>query len=49
MSQSKRPQLLDRHGAESVIAIGAIIIAAASLRVSYDTVRTHHTRGVAAS
>ncbi len=49
MSQSKRPQLLDRHGAESVLAIGAIIIAAASLWVSYDTVRTHHTRGVAAS
>jgi hypothetical protein len=49
MSNSKLPSLLDRHWAESVLAIGAIVIAAASLWIDYDTVRTNHKLVVAAS
>jgi hypothetical protein len=49
MSQSKLPSLLDRHWAESALAIGAIVIAAASLWVGYDTMRTNHRLVVAAS
>ena len=49
MSQSKLPALLDRHWAESVLAIGAIVIASASLWVGYDTMRTNHKLVVAAS
>ena len=49
MSQFKLPSLLDRHWAESVLAIGAIVIATASLWVGYDTMRTNHKLVVAAS
>lgn len=49
MSEPKLPSLLHRHWAESVLAIGAIIIAAASLWIGYDTVRTNHKLVVAAS
>ena len=49
MTQAKLPSLLDRHWAESALAIGAIVIAAASLWVGYDTMRTNHRLVVAAS
>lgn len=35
------PSLLERHWAESALAIGAVIIAAVSLWVAYDTERTN--------
>lgn len=35
------PSLLDRHWAESALAIGAVIIAAVSLWVAYDAERTN--------
>jgi len=41
MSQNGLPSLLDRHWAESALAIGAIMIAAVSLWVAYDTERTN--------
>lgn len=41
MSEKELPSLLDRHWAESALAIGAIIIAAVSLWVAYDTERTN--------
>lgn len=41
MSDRGLPSLLERHWAESALAIGAIIIAAVSLWVAYDTERTN--------
>jgi len=41
MSDKGLPSLLERHWAESALAIGAIIIAAVSLWVAYDTERTN--------
>lgn len=41
MSEKGLPSLLDRHWAESVLAIGAVVIAAVSLWVAYDTERTN--------
>lgn len=41
MSDKSLPSLLDRHWAESVLAIGAIVIAAVSLWVAYDSQRTN--------
>lgn len=40
MSQ-RLPSLLDRHWAESALAVGAIVIAAVSLWVAFDTERTN--------
>lgn len=40
MSGKGLPPLLDRHWAESVLAIGAVVIAAVSLWVAYDTEKT---------
>jgi len=41
MSQNGLPSLLDRHWAESALAIGAIVIAAVSLWVAFDTEQTN--------
>ena len=41
MSENGLPSLLDRHWAESALAVGAVIIAAVSLWVAYDTERTN--------
>ncbi len=41
MSEKGLPPLLDRHWAESALAVGAVIIAAVSLWVAYDTERTN--------
>jgi hypothetical protein len=41
MPQNGLSSLLERHWAESALAIGAIVIAAASLWVAYDTERTN--------
>ena len=41
MSDKGLPSLLERHWAESALAIGAIVIAAVSLWVAYDTERTN--------
>jgi hypothetical protein len=41
MSENGLPSLLERHWAESALAIGAIIIAAVSLWVAFDTERTN--------
>lgn len=41
MSKRDLPSLLDRHWAESVLAIGAVVIAAVSLWVAYDTALTN--------
>lgn len=41
MSEKGLPPLLDRHWAESALAIGAVIIAAVSLWMAYDTERTN--------
>lgn len=41
MSEKGLPSLLDRHWAESALAIGAVVIAAVSLWVAYDTERTN--------
>lgn len=41
MSEKGLPSLLDRHWAESALAIGAVIIAAVSLWMAYDTERTN--------
>ena len=40
MAEAKLPSLLERHWAESALAIGAVVIAAVSLWVAYDTMRT---------
>jgi hypothetical protein len=41
MSQNGLPSLLERHWAESALAIGAIIIAGVSLWVAFDTEQTN--------
>ena len=41
MSDRGLPSLLDRHWAESLLAIGAVVIAAVSLWMAYDTERTN--------
>ena len=41
MSENGLPSLLERHWAESALAIGAVIIAAVSLWVAWDSVRTN--------
>jgi hypothetical protein len=41
MSENGLPSLLERHWAESALAIGAVIIAAVSLWVAFDTERTN--------
>ncbi len=41
MADTKLPSLLERHWAESALAIGAVVIAAVSLWVGYDTMRTN--------
>lgn len=41
MSQNGLPSLLERHWAESALAIGAIVIAGVSLWVAFDTERTN--------
>ena len=48
MADRKLPSLFQRHWAESALAIGAVLIAAVSLWVGYDTMRTNR-RLVAAS
>ncbi|HEY1890639.1 MAG TPA: hypothetical protein VGG63_09535 [Steroidobacteraceae bacterium] len=49
MSGSGLPSLLDRHWAESVLAIGAVIIAAVSLWVGFDSERTNRELVASAS
>jgi hypothetical protein len=41
MSEKGVPSLLERHWAESALAIGAVVIAAVSLWVAYDTEHTN--------
>lgn len=43
------PPLLDRHWAESLLAIGAVVIAAVSLWVAYDSERTNRQLVASAS
>ena len=49
MAEKGLPSLLDRHWAESVLAIGAVIIAAVSLWVAYDSERTNRELVASAS
>lgn len=49
MSDEHLPSLLDRHWAESALAIGAVVIAAVSLWVAWDSVRTNHELVTSAS
>lgn len=49
MSQQGLPSLLERHWAESVLAIGAVIIAAVSLWVGFDSERTNRELVASAS
>ena len=49
MADGKLPSLFQRHWAESALAIGAVLIAAVSLWVGYDTMRTNHQLVAAAS
>jgi hypothetical protein len=49
MSEKGLPSLLDRHWAESALAIGAVIIAAVSLWVAFDSERTNHELVASAS
>ena len=49
MAERKLPSLFQRHWAESALAIGAVLIAAVSLWVGYDTMRTNHELVAAAS
>jgi hypothetical protein len=50
MSEKKGlPSLLDRHWAESALAIGAVIIAAVSLWVAFDSERTNRELVASAS
>ncbi len=49
MTDRKLPSLFQRHWAESALAIGAVLIAAVSLWVGYDTMRTNHELVAAAS
>jgi hypothetical protein len=49
MSEKGLPSLLDRHWAESALAIGAVIIAAVSLWVAFDSERTNRELVASAS
>ena len=49
MSEKGLPSLLDRHWAESALAIGAVIIAAVSLWVAFDSERTNRALVASAS
>ena len=49
MSEKGLPSLLERHWAESILAIGAVIIAAVSLWVAYDSERTNRQLVASAS
>jgi hypothetical protein len=49
MSEKGLPSLLERHWAESALAIGAVIIAAVSLWVAVDTERTNRELVASAS
>jgi len=49
MSENGLPSLLDRHWAESALAIGAVVIAAVSLWVAWDSVRTNRELVASAS
>ncbi len=49
MADRNLPSLFQRHWAESALAIGAVLIAAVSLWVGYDTMRTNHELVAAAS
>lgn len=49
MSENGLPSLLDRHWAESVLAIGAVIIAGVSLWVGFDAERTNRELVASAS
>ena len=50
MSEKKGlPSLLERHWAESALAIGAVIIAAVSLWVAFDAERTNRELVASAS
>ena len=49
MADRRLPSLFQRHWAESALAIGAVLIAAVSLWVGYDTMRINHELVAAAS
>jgi hypothetical protein len=49
MSEKGLPPLLDRHWAESALAIGAVVIAAVSLWVAFDSERTNRELVASAS
>jgi len=49
MSKEGLPSLLERHWAESALAIGAVVIAAASLWVAFDSERTNRQLVASAS
>lgn len=49
MAPKDLPSLLDRHWAESVLAVGAVIIAAVSLWVGFDSERTNRELVASAS
>jgi hypothetical protein len=49
MPEKELPPLLERHWAESVLAIGAVVIAAVSLWVGYDSMRTNRELVASAS
>jgi hypothetical protein len=49
MSAKGLPSLLERHWAESALAIGAVVIAAVSLWMAYDTERTNRELVASAS
>jgi len=49
MSEKGLPSLLNRHWAESALAIGAVVIAAASLWVAFDSARTNRQLVASAS
>lgn len=49
MSDKQLPSLLERHWAESALAVGAVIIAAVSLWVAWDSVRTNRELVASAS
>jgi hypothetical protein len=49
MSEKGLPSLLERHWAESALAIGAVIIAAVSLWVAFDSERTNRELVASAS
>ncbi|MGA8092842.1 MAG: hypothetical protein WB823_01105 [Steroidobacteraceae bacterium] len=49
MSEKGLPSLLERHWAESALAVGAVIIAAVSLWVAFDSERTNRELVASAS